>query len=81
MILEYIDAALRKAEYRKLEDGTWYAEIPGFNGVWANSESVENCRGELSEVLEEWILLKVRDAEEVPIIDGVMIKFKEEAVA
>jgi predicted RNase H-like HicB family nuclease len=41
-----------------LEDGTWFAEIPGFEGVWANSKTVENCRNELIEVLEEWLILK-----------------------
>jgi len=54
MIAEYISAALKMAEYKRLEDGSWFAEIPGFDGVWANGETVEMCRSELSEVLEEW---------------------------
>jgi hypothetical protein len=29
MIIEYCQKALEKAEYKKLEDGTWFAEIPG----------------------------------------------------
>ena len=53
MILEYCQKALEIAEYKKLEDGTWYADIPGFTGVWANADSVEGCRSELREVLEE----------------------------
>jgi hypothetical protein len=40
MIWEYCHKALEKAEYRKLEDGTWFAEIPGFDGVWANDTAV-----------------------------------------
>ncbi len=36
MITEYVKAALKKATYKKLEDETWYAEIVGFEGVWAN---------------------------------------------
>jgi predicted RNase H-like HicB family nuclease len=48
MLTEYIKAGLKKAEYKKLEDGSWYAEIPGFKGVWANGESVEECRNELA---------------------------------
>jgi len=30
MILEYCEKAIEKAEYKKMEDGTWFAEIPGF---------------------------------------------------
>jgi predicted RNase H-like HicB family nuclease len=61
MILEYRDKAIEKAEYKKLEDGTWFAEIPGFQGVWANSSTVEGCRKELITVLEEWLILKLKD--------------------
>ena len=56
MLLEYIQSALQSAEYKKLEDGTWFAEIHGFRGVWANGKNVEETRTELEEVLEEWLL-------------------------
>jgi len=81
MILEYIQTALKKAEYKQLDDGTWFAEIFGFNGVWANSDTVENCRQELSEVLEEWLLLKIKSNDEIPVIDGMEITFKKEVAA
>ena len=61
MIIEYCQNAIENANYKKLEDGTWFAEIPGFDGVWANGASVETCRKELIEVLEEWLILKLRD--------------------
>jgi len=66
MIFEYCQKAIEKAEYKKLDDGTWYAEVPGFRGVWANAETVEDCRKELISVLEEWIVLKLRDGDAVP---------------
>ena len=66
MLSQYIGAALSKAEYKKIEDGTWFAEIPGFEGVWANAKTVEECRGELVEVLEEWLILKIRDKDPIP---------------
>lgn len=81
MFTEYLAAALRKAEYKKLEDGSWFAEIPGFQGVWANAASVETCREELREVLEEWLLLKVRDDDAIPVVDGLEIRIREQAVA
>ena len=45
--MEYCEKAIEKAEYKKLEDGTWFAEVPGFHGVWASSNTVEECRKEL----------------------------------
>jgi predicted RNase H-like HicB family nuclease len=45
---------LKNSKYKMLDDGTWFVEIPGFEGVWANSDTVEDCRMELIEVLEEW---------------------------
>ena len=61
MLSKYIQKALEKAQYKLLEDRTWFAEISGFEGVWANTRTVEECRHELMEVLEEWIVLKIRD--------------------
>lgn len=81
MLFEYIQGALEKAEYKKLDDGSWFAEIPGFEGVWANSRTVEECRKELMEVLEEWLILKVRDGEQVPEVKGLEIKIKEVSAA
>ena len=81
MITEYISAALKKAEYKRLEDGSWFAEIPGFDGVWANGETVEICRSELSEVLEEWLILKIRDNDPLPVVNGRQIKIQEGAAA
>jgi predicted RNase H-like HicB family nuclease len=58
MLTKYIQAALHKAKYKILsDDDTFYGEIPGFQGVWANADTLEACREELAEVLEEWILL------------------------
>jgi len=81
MIAEYISAALKMAEYKRLEDGSWFAEIPGFDGVWANGETVEICRSELSEVLEEWLILKIRDNDPLPVVNGRQIKIQEDAAA
>jgi predicted RNase H-like HicB family nuclease len=81
MLTEYIQKALEKALYKFLEDGTWFAEIPGFQGVWANAATVEECRHELTEVLEEWLVLKIRDRDPIPEIGGVSIRIKEVAAA
>jgi predicted RNase H-like HicB family nuclease len=81
MLTEYISAALRKAQYKVLDEGSWFAEIPGFDGVWANGATVEDCREELREVLEEWLILKIRDKDVIPHIGGLEIRIREEAAA
>ncbi len=76
MLVEYIQKAVGRAEYKRLEDGTWFVEIPGFEGVWANGKSIEECRRELIEVLEEWLFLKIRDSDPIPVVDGISLAAK-----
>jgi len=71
MLTEFITSKLQKARYKQLEDGTYYGEIPGLRGVWANAKNLEDCRTELKEVLEDWLLLKVRDGEKVQGLEAV----------
>jgi|LakMenEpi03Aug12_release.lakeMendotaPanAssembly.Ray.scaffolds.fasta_scaffold1407289_2 predicted RNase H-like HicB family nuclease len=60
MLSSYIAAAMRHAHYEILpEDACFYAEIEGFQGIYATGITLEACREELLEVLEEWILLSV----------------------
>lgn len=66
MISEFIAKKLREARYKLLKDGTYFGAIPGLKGVWANAKNLEMCTKELQEVLEDWLLLKVRDCEPVP---------------
>jgi predicted RNase H-like HicB family nuclease len=80
ILVEYIQKAIENAEYKKLEDGSWFAEIPGFEGVWANGKSVEECRKELMEVLEEWLVFKIRDKDYIPVVNGIDLNIKEAAV-
>lgn len=78
MLINYIRAAMRQARYEILpDDGTFYGEIPGFEGVYANARTLEACREELEEVLEEWILLSVSRNLPLPVVDGIELAIKE----
>lgn len=66
MISEFIAKKLKTARYKLLKDGSYFAEIPGVRGVWANTRNLEDCRRQLQEVLEDWLLLKVQDREAIP---------------
>ncbi len=74
MLLKYIQSALRQAKYEIIEDdGTFYGEIPAFQGVYSNAETLEDCRNELAEVLEEWIFLHLADNTPIPVVDGIKL--------
>lgn len=78
MLLEYVQAALRHAKYETLPDnGSYYGAIPDCAGVYANAETLENCREELREVLEEWILFSLDRKLSLPAIDGIELVIKE----
>lgn len=66
MLTQYIFQQLKKAHYKILEDGTYFGEIYGVKGVWANAPTLEECRQELQEVLEDWLLLKIKDGDKIP---------------
>jgi len=79
MLTGYIQAALRKARYELLEDDSYYGEIPGFSGVYADAGTLEACRDQLQEVLEGWILLGLRLGHELPEVDGMRLEMVKEA--
>ena len=66
MLTEYICQKLNQAQYKILDDGTYFGEIPGLQGVWASEKTLEKCRETLREVLEEWLILKLKDGDRIP---------------
>jgi hypothetical protein len=71
MLTEYIDKAMSKAEYDKLEDGTYCGKIPECLGTIAFGKTLYQCQNELKCVLEGWLLVKIRHADQLPIIEGI----------
>ncbi len=66
MLTQYLNKKLQRARYKLLKNGTYFGEIPGLRGVWASARALEDCRKELQEVLEDWLLLKIKNSEPVP---------------
>jgi len=80
MLTAYINAALRKAHYKLLpENEGYFGEIGGCQGVWAQAETLEECRDELRESLEEWIVLGLKMGHALPPIDGIVLGMEEVA--
>ena len=71
MLTKYLKSAMKRAKYEILPDNEGYfGKIPVFQGVWANAETLEDCREELKEVLEEWIIFGLKTGTTLPTIEG-----------
>lgn len=74
MIRRYVDEALRRARYDTLDDGTFCAAVPSLRGVLAAGRTLEACREELGEVVEEWVLVRVAQGLSVPPLRSVTVR-------
>jgi predicted RNase H-like HicB family nuclease len=82
MLTKYLEAAMRHAQYEILkDDGTYYGEIPECRGVHASAHTLEECRSELAEVLEDWLLFRIHKNLGIPRIDGLDLTVTKEIVA
>lgn len=60
MLTQYLNKAMEYARYEILnDDKSFYGEIHECPGVYANAITLEECRKELEEVLEEWLLFRI----------------------
>ncbi len=80
MIMNYIGSAMKRAHYEILEDDrSYYGEVKECEGVYANAPTLEECRRELEETLEDWILIRVSKNLPLPQIDGIDLIVKDVA--
>lgn len=66
MLTDFITKKLETAKYKLLADKTYFGEIPGIKGIWANAKTLEACRKELQEVLEDWLILSIKTDKKIP---------------
>jgi predicted RNase H-like HicB family nuclease len=67
MLQDYISDYLDKAKYELIDGGKrFYAEIKELRGVWATGKTLEECRQNLIDTLEGWIILRLRKNLSVP---------------
>lgn len=72
LIQRYATLAVKRATIKQHPDGHWFAEIPGFPGVWAKEASAKESLEILEDVLFDWLLLKIQDGDrDLPIIETI----------
>ena len=75
MIVEYIEAALARANYEIIRDeAPYYGEVPDLKGVWATGKNLEECRRKLAEVIEGWIIIRLKKGLPIPPLGKYRIK-------
>ena len=66
-----------KPDISKYGDKKFYGQIPNCKGVYATGKTLEECRDELEEILEEWLLFRISKNLEIPRMNGISLKVKE----
>jgi predicted RNase H-like HicB family nuclease len=79
MLMEYINKAMGKAVYDKLEDGSFSGKIPQCPGVIAFAETLYKCEQELRSALEGWLIVKIRHRDKLPVFDKINLNLKSPA--
>ena len=77
MIVEYIQHALDLAHYEMIEDDEpFYTEIKELPGVYATGKTLEQCRANLIDVIEGWLIISIKKGIPVPKLGKFEIKEK-----
>jgi predicted RNase H-like HicB family nuclease len=71
MLIKYINKAMSKAVYDKLDDTSYSGKIPQCPGVIAFGESLYQCQQELESSLEGWLIVKIRHGDKLPVLDRI----------
>ena len=68
ILSEYVQSAMAKANYDKLDDGTFAGRITQCKGVIAFGQTLKDCEEELRSTLEDWILLGLKLGHYLPVM-------------
>ncbi len=76
VITNYISEALHRARYSVVDGGVFCATVPGLPGVIATAASLEACRDELAQVVEEWVLVRVSRGLAIPRLGAARVQVR-----
>ncbi len=81
MISEYLEEALKRASYEIIDDEEpYYGEVSDLQGVWASGKTLEECRQNLLDVVEGWVLLRLTRGMNIPPLGQVQIQLPKETI-
>ncbi len=75
MITEYINEALNRAKFELIDDEEpYYGEVLELEGVWATGKTLEECRHNLAEVIDGWLVVRLRRGLPIPPLGKYRVK-------
>jgi len=73
MLIDYIEAAMRRAKYELLAGNEGFVgRIRGLRGLIGYGRTLEACRDDLYGAIQAWLLVKLRHRDtDLPVIEGI----------
>ncbi len=79
MIQTYIDAAMQRARYELIQDEEpYYGEVFELPGVWATGRTLEECRQNLLEAVDGWLLFRIARGMPIPPLGNTRVVLPRE---
>jgi predicted RNase H-like HicB family nuclease len=75
VITEYIQEAVSRAKFEIIKDEEpYYGEVPELKGVWATGKTLEECRHNLIEVIDGWLVVRLHRGLPIPPLGKYRVK-------
>ena len=65
---------MARARYVIIQDEEpFYGEVPDLQGVWAGGKTLEECRRNLAEVVDGWVLVRLARGLPIPPLGDIKL--------
>ena len=68
ILTDYLTSALSRANYERLEDGSYAGTIRVCPGVVSFGADLSSCQDELRSALEDWVLVGLKLGHTIPAV-------------
>lgn len=72
---------MKTASYEKLEDGSFCGIIRRCPGTIAFARTLYECQEELRSVLEDWLIVKLRHGDTIPVLGRINLNLRASRAA
>jgi len=56
------------------DEEPYYGEVPELRGVWATGNTLEECRKNLKEVIEGWLVISIKKGLPIPQLGDLVVE-------
>jgi predicted RNase H-like HicB family nuclease len=71
ILTDYVESALSRSRFEKLDDGSYAGRIPECRGVVSFGADLGACKDELRSTLEDWLLVGSKLGHTLPVVAGI----------